>query len=335
MCIRDRHGEMPLYVYLNLLNQYGFKKIADQKFAILVLSVRKHIKVLRVNIFARMLELFDTRLNYGVEEVKKYLEAFDYLGGVNSDPYEMRYLVPLSKALEFIKQIAGKDTSDFTELRTDIEALREVDSKKQPVVDMDVYLSHILEKYRLIVNKTKAFVGNAFAAADLDANGMITLHEFLLLFRHIESENFDKEQAVGLFQRYCDVFHEDEMNLSFDKFSFLCVENHLFSDQQQDLFLQLSKKEDVKALGQTTAERWEVTKTDFEIRLRQITILDRKELQNWTKILEVLDSRIHKLHEMDPKPILIAVKIMDLETKRILREPVSYTHLTLPTIYSV
>lgn len=82
----------------------------------------------------------------------------------------------------------------------------------------------VLEKYRIITKRTKEFVIHAFQAADLDGNKKINHNEFITLYRHIESDRFHFKDALNLFDEAADIVTEQEKNLSFDKFTALCVE---------------------------------------------------------------------------------------------------------------
>lgn len=59
------------------------------------------------------------------------------------------------------------------------------------MVDLDLFMSKVLDKYRNVTHRTKLFVIHAFQAADLDGNKKINHNEFLTLFRHIECEKFN------------------------------------------------------------------------------------------------------------------------------------------------
>ena len=48
-----------------------------------------------------------------------------------------------------------------------------------------------MAKYRLLVNRAKIYVINAFAASDLDGNNICNMDEFLLLNKNIEPDNYD------------------------------------------------------------------------------------------------------------------------------------------------
>ena len=51
----------------------------------------------------------------------------------------------------------------------------------------------VLHFFRQSINKTKMYVVNAFAASDLDGDGMCNLEEWLILNRHIEADRYDRE----------------------------------------------------------------------------------------------------------------------------------------------
>jgi len=92
------------------------------------------------------------------------------------------------------------------------------------MVDFDILMEKVLSKYKLILNRTKTFVRHAFFAADLDGNGKINLNEFMTLYRHIEKDKFIFKSALKMFEENADIITEDEKNLSFDKFTCLCVD---------------------------------------------------------------------------------------------------------------
>lgn len=59
------------------------KKIADQKFLILILSIKKHSAVLRVSLFSRFLGLAEGALNFTTDELNKYIEVFDFVTNIS------------------------------------------------------------------------------------------------------------------------------------------------------------------------------------------------------------------------------------------------------------
>jgi Ca2+-binding EF-hand superfamily protein len=81
----------------------------------------------------------------------------------------------------------------------------------------------VISKYRIITTRTKKFVIHAFQAADLDGNKKINHNEFITLYRHIEAKKFDFRSALDLFEEASDIITDNEKNLSFDKFTALCV----------------------------------------------------------------------------------------------------------------
>lgn len=47
--------------------------------------------------------------------------------------------------------------------------MKETDNK-QLVIDFDLFMTKLLNTYRMMVNRAKTYVINAFAACDLDGN---------------------------------------------------------------------------------------------------------------------------------------------------------------------
>ncbi len=57
------------------------------------------------------------------------------------------------------------------EIKQQIEELKENDEtnvNKYGIIDYDQFMHKILMKYRILINRTKAYVVNAFNACDLD-----------------------------------------------------------------------------------------------------------------------------------------------------------------------
>jgi len=65
-------------------------------------------------------------------------------------------------------------------------------------------------KYKILVSRAKEYVINAFAACDLDGNGMCNFEEFYLLIRHIEPDRFTSEDVSEIFFANADLFVEGE-----------------------------------------------------------------------------------------------------------------------------
>ena len=70
-------------------------------------------------------------------------------------------------------------------------------NNKSGLINVDIFMNLIIMKYRMLVNRAKVYVKNAFAASDLDGNGYCDIDEFLLLNRHIEVLVFDTFAVVN------------------------------------------------------------------------------------------------------------------------------------------
>lgn len=60
------------------------------------------------------------------------------------------------------------------------------------------------------------------------------MYEFVMLFRHIESEKFQEmteTKVIQLYEDSADLVIKGEKKMSYDKFVIVCVENYLFTDK--------------------------------------------------------------------------------------------------------
>lgn len=136
--------------------------------------------------------------------------------------------------MDYIKVILENimPIEDITDLRISLDTLKEVDLKsttKTLIIDFDIFISKVLSKYRILLDKTQLFVKSAFLAADFDGNNIINLNEFLTLFRHIMPNKFNLMRCIKMFESKADIITDQEKNLSFEKFTALCIDFNLFS----------------------------------------------------------------------------------------------------------
>ncbi len=107
------------------------------------------------------------------------------------NPYEneANYMVPIIKVMSYVNNFGDNRMSEEEQVifKKDIEELRDINNKYgNDLIDFDVFLNQLLIQYKLLVNRAKIYVINAFAAADLDGNGVCNLEEFILLNKNIE-----------------------------------------------------------------------------------------------------------------------------------------------------
>ncbi|CAK69301.1 unnamed protein product (macronuclear) [Paramecium tetraurelia] len=325
-------ADMQIFVFNFFLNKYGFKHVAEKKYLQFLLSVIHFCQIFRVNLFARLLCLLhDEHLNFTQEESAFLLSGLEYIHsqtslGVNivQGDSESKFHVPYLRALDYIKMhLENKLTEDeVKELRQDLDNLRESDAKnKAGVVDIDLFMSKVLDKYRNVTHRTKVFVIHAFQAADLDGNKKINHNEFLTLFRHIEGEKFDFQEALDLFDEQADIIHQGEKNLSFNRFTSVCVNQQIFTENSLNDFI--GKEANMEQIFDDVVKTWNQYKLEIQGLLTQLQPFVTQEIyQEWVNILFTLEKRIlhQKTDYQNVRPILIAHKILKLELTRLLDE---------------
>ncbi|CAD8185807.1 unnamed protein product [Paramecium pentaurelia] len=325
-------ADMQIFVFNFFLNKYGFKHVAEKKYLQFLLSVIHFSQIFRVNLFARLLCLLhDEHLNFTQEESAFLLSGLEYIHsqtslGVNivQGDSESKFHVPYLRALDYIKMhLENKLTEDeIKELRQDLDNLKESDPKnKSGVVDLDLFMSKVLDKYRNVTHRTKLFVIHAFQAADLDGNKKINHNEFLTLFRHIEYEKFNFQEALDLFDEQADIIHQGEKNLSFNRFTSVCVNQQIFTENSLNDFI--GKEANIEQIFDNVVKTWNQYKLEVQGLLSQLQPFVTQEIyQEWVNILYTLEKRIlhQKTDYQNVRPILIAHKILKLELTRLLDE---------------
>ncbi|CAK62343.1 unnamed protein product (macronuclear) [Paramecium tetraurelia] len=317
--------DMSAFIYNYYMQQFGYTKVTEQRFMILVLSIKKNVKLVRANVFAKFMGLFEENQNYSANEQQRYLEALEYVTNqqnlgitIKDNESESRYFIPYVRALSYLSQLQQYNFSqeEFNYLKSEFEELKENDPKGQNklgIIDFDLMMIRVLQIFRNNVEKTKAYVINAFAASDLDGNGMCNIDEWLLLNRHIEGEKYDEDKLIDAFEENADLIVEEEKNLSFETFSILCMSLELFSDAAQNKFLKVRNNQDVLVRFQQVQTVWteEYTKCLQKLSASEI---EEQEKQKWGTILNVLNDKILSNPEQ-VKPLLIAHKIFIEEIK--------------------
>jgi len=326
-----REEEFCVFAYKNFLNTFGFRKIAEQKFIIFLLSVKKYLYILRINLFARFMTLIQGPSNFTNDEFNKYLECIEFINNstlgtniANSDT-DSKIYTPFLRGLEYLRHFSENkmNTDEYIEFKREFENIKENDPKninRNGIIDVDLFMTKVLAKYRVICSRTKQFVVNAFKAADLDGNKYCSLKEFIMIYRNIEHDKFDEGFAENIFSENADIKIEGEINLSFDKFTVVCVEYGLFSDLQQDIFLGIHTAQALEEDMESLKNNWVMHHLDIDTKLSEASKISREEKVYWKNILNVLNERITQFQQIDPnnyKPLLIAFKILEREVERL------------------
>ena len=188
--------DMVTFSFAYLENQFGTRQFSEQKLLIFLLSVKKYISVFRVNFYARFLGLIDNSANFTTEDVNKYAEGLQFITNesvmgvaIQNEISNTRFYVPFIRAIQYLGKFSDTRMTreEYLELKKEIETLAENDPKNNNtngIIDFDLFMDRILTKYRILINRTKVFVINAFAACDLDGNGVCSFDEFILLNRY-------------------------------------------------------------------------------------------------------------------------------------------------------
>lgn len=319
------------YVYSYYMQVFGIQAIAEKKFTFFVLSLKYFAAYFRVNLFSRFMGLVEQH-KYEEDIITKYFEGLDFMENYcqkgfplkNADS-AVRVLQPFIRADEYARFLFEEKLSvkELLEYRKSLEKLKEPDPSglNSGVIDVDLFMEKIMEKYSLIVNRTKQYVIDAFKACDLDGNNCISVNEFVLLNRFIEPKIFDLSTCVKWFFENVDSISEKEQNMSFDKFAVVCTNLNLFSEKSQHLFLGVASNEEVKSLFFEVKKVWPNKYHQLLDALNSFESLTPEEMEDWRNILLLLNDRMTTERPVgELKPTVMAYLITKNEFDRIKQE---------------
>ncbi|KAL4486122.1 hypothetical protein ABPG72_012175 [Tetrahymena utriculariae] len=328
--------EFSNFVYNFYSAQYGVKKISDQKFLILILSIKKYSQILRINMFSRFLGLQEGNMNFTTDELNKYIDVLDFINNISqagtnftNNESEQRYLVPYIKVVHYISQFGDTrmKPEENQELRREVESIKFMDSSKTAVLDFDQFMSGMLTTYKILVNRAKQYVINAFNACDLDGNKKCNFNEWSLLNRHIEPDKFDDDQIIQIFEDNADIKEENgEKNLSFDKFAVVSLEYELFSDEAQDRYLEITNPLQFKIKYDSLMQIWPSKSIEIQKRFYNLQNIDEETKEEWLNIIKVLEEKLNTVvfSNSNVKPLLIAYTILDRESNLLELDNIEY-----------
>lgn len=310
------------YIYDFYIKSFGFISIAEPKLIAFLISLKNYAKKSRVCLFGKFLGL-DANEDYNTEELNKYIEGLDFLAtsnmghSITNNEMESEHLCTYIRGLEFLKKFCEEmniSPSDTMELRKEMDKLRQdhsVGNIRMQVVNVDSFLEIVVRKYRQIIGNTKQFVLNAFRACDLDMNGYCSEDEFLLLWKHLNGDTFDRDRATKKFLDRADKESEGEMLMSFDRFCVVAAELGLFSEDRQLKFLQLSSKSKLLSAYRSLRSKWPAYRE--EIHRRILTLPEEAKVLDWESVLEQIGERMWKCSEREVPGLLISCRMLEYE----------------------
>lgn len=310
--------DCPSFLYNFFIKCYGFRKMAQQKFIIFLLSLKKFNTQLRVNIFAKFLGLLQTSMNYTIEEFNQYISGLDFIfynSGIQTNSNtqnlmptstivnptnsenESRFMVNFVRVWEYVKISFEKESeinAEFTTFKKEMESLKEEDPKnylKSGIIDYDLFMSHYLPFFRKTKNQNKINLVTAFNAADLNLDGFVDYFEFNLIVKYIEKNFFLEHKEDGiekLFKEYADiVIGEDEKHLSFNNFCYFCEEYNIFEIKKLYNFLDLEREEEIYNKLVSSIENWKYVKKEALYKMNEF-----KNKEFWIECFKKLDAKL-------------------------------------------
>lgn len=340
--------DCPSFAYNFFIKCYGFRKMAQQKFVLFVLSLKKTMTQLRINVFSKFLGIFHSPMNYNLEEFNQYILALDFITNFtlssNSETIQSqgvvaanketdsRFMVNFAKSIEFSKQLEKEgEGNEFAVFKKEIEAIKEDDPKnllKMGILDFDLFMSKYLVFFRKIKNQGKKNLVLAFRSADLNYDGFIDFFEFSLTLKWLERQFYEKEKKEGVekhFQENADVvINSNEKHMSFNNFCCFCEDFSLFDIKRLLKFMDLTKEEEATKSFSNLSEKWlNIQKQKLA---NMIELIDEK--QFWIDSLAKLEKKMEKAQNEEKLklPTLISFRMLESEIEEKYKKSMEKNH---------
>lgn len=327
--LRRQNQTFEEYVYEYYMQYFGIKDIADKKFCYFILSLKYHALYFRVNMFSRFMGLIPG-FRYNQDQINKYIEGMQYLEtsnkgySVKNADSSTRVYFPYLRAEDYIKTVFDKKLSleELYELKKKVEDCKEEDTtgRNTALIDGDVFLEKIIEKYGSLINRTKQYVVDAFDSCDIDGNKTCSVNEWVLLYRYLEPESFELSSCIKMFFENANKYVKGEHCMNFDKFAVICTDKGLFNEEKQNQFIQAINGTSIEEICQTIRLNWTVRHSELQSKLANIQNLTEDEMGRWQQNLQVLNHQFIGRSTLSDKSIAIAYYLTAKELDRMKHE---------------
>ncbi|CAG9310362.1 unnamed protein product [Blepharisma stoltei] len=325
-----RTQDLYLFLYDYFTTKHGLKGVAERKFVQLVMACERHKDNPHINLFARFLGIFDPLT---IEDFRFYIEVLEALYGnkLGSDIInDIEEQVPTVKCIDTLYIIFYNrlEENELNNIKLELLSMAKPCPKgiyPAGVIERADFILFLIKKFQDFLALRRNYVEDLFNAADLNGDGYLQFAEFDLVYRNIEYRNYDLASSKEYFESYSDLIAEEggknASAISYYRFSILSLEKSLFFIEIQEEFLNVTHEKGI--IGHLDQLRGNA---DF------ITNQMLWRLKKCNKISDVFEGIINtlnsKLKETDkPRPVYIAFRLMEEETKRLLIQSIASSML--------
>ncbi len=318
-----KEQDLSAFVHKQFMNTYGYLRFGMEKFAKFIVSVKHHIYIHRVYVFARMINILEPEKNYTQQETKQYLNGLEFLfshplQGIYNSDYSQCHYIPLAKALEYVKAFGekyeDKPQEDLLEYKKELEEMKAngINTNSSVVmIDVDVFLESMVEQYKRMRNKMKEKLMVAYLVTDFLKEERVRFAGLLGLCKEIEGDKLEEKRIEELFVSYCDMVGEDCLAMSKEQFFALCFDWSLFGEKKMNSYFGVINEEEFEKKAKSFTEKWgeNFKETTALIEKKQGSV-PGEVYARWKKILGGIHSDIFMDGIVEKKALLIRYQIL-------------------------
>jgi len=314
-----KNTEIVTYVYDILMQKYGFKKVAEEKFTSVLCSCQVNTNTPRIKLFGRMLGLYEPlekdTINWIFEAVR-YIHNLRYGKDVDKDDKEEIKYISYIKAIDWARFFFENQSSweEWMEIKRKVDNLN-VDSGKKlmyrgGMIDQDAYFLALINFYTRLKGRTRDVREDIFLVFNSDEKGVLTQSEFTLLasvFNPEADQNSIRERLSQIKSQ----MEYNEPVLTHTDFIDISKELDLFSTEAEREVLKSNNYKELVEKVKGLAEEWAWKKGVFEKLIQ--TEENPNEKKIYSTVFNKVNASLKNIAGVNHKVLWIAFRI--LETK--------------------
>ncbi|OMJ80909.1 hypothetical protein SteCoe_18718 [Stentor coeruleus] len=319
----DRKQDLGQIVIESYYKRYGMPKVVEGRYVQLLASCIKYKSIKRVYIFGRFLKLFGS---VTFEDLNFYIDSVGYFKTVTYTESLEEARITYEKCIEWFKGylpgVMGQE--DRLKMKVFIENYKTQDSgTKNMSIDIDLLLEYGIDLLQKNRAENLDFLNSIYEAGDLNQDGFLQFHEFLLIHRHIRPDSFNHKRSKEMFDEFSETFtgENDETveALSFENFSHLNEKYSIFTKEKLGVLLKIRGdnayiSREAVYIDELKRSSKHIERKIAEMRWRYMCALDLENRDEMLSILDLVRKQISNLKK--PQAVLIALRLMEQESKR-------------------
>ncbi|KRW99124.1 hypothetical protein PPERSA_02956 [Pseudocohnilembus persalinus] len=321
-------------LYDQYINKFGQDNVyTDKKFQKFVQQVIQHIKEknTRIQLAGRFLlgELDGMDFEFFINTIQDLDDSKQGDGIQLMSSGEDKVLVSLVKVKECIQNSFATNQvfigDNYKLIKQAEKRIDKTSVKKQRqgiFVDLDTVLQELLDLYLVVKKDISEQYEDLFMSQSLNSeHRYINQKDFMMFYRYMENDDIKEMKKAGnIFQLEADYIDKsDDQNtrlMSLQRFTLVCLDNGLFSKEDQEELLQVEPKKFLENIK----KNWREVQRELKLRLIHTKQYNIKEHNQIQRIEELMEKNTDEWDKLPLKQLAFTYIFLQIESKRQITE---------------